>query len=142
MTDPYPTQTRWQQRFENFSKALKLLQEPLAGREIDQFTMLEKHGLIKRFDMAFELAWKTMKDYLEYAGIPTEYAAPRPVIKQAFAANIIVNGQTWIDMLEDRNLLSHTYDEHTFTDALHAIKEQYLAPICEFHALLLEKTAE
>lgn len=66
-------------------------------------------ALIKTFKMTFELSWKTLKDYLKYNGINVKLS--REVIKQAFANDIITDGQLWIDMFEERNLMAHTYDE-------------------------------
>jgi len=67
---------------------------------------LEKEGLIQR-EYSYELAWKTMKDYLEEQGANINPVTPRKVIKEAFAANIITDGQVWVDMMLHRNLLSH-----------------------------------
>lgn len=66
-------------------------------------------ALIQAFEMAFELGWKTIKDYLEYNGTKTD--TPRSAIKEAFSANLISQGQQWIDMMEARNKTSHTYKE-------------------------------
>jgi nucleotidyltransferase substrate binding protein (TIGR01987 family) len=72
---------------------------------------LEKEGAIRRFEYCFELAWKTVKDYMEQSGFVFPIVTPRQVLKDAFAARIIADGQVWIDMLDHRNLLSHTYSQ-------------------------------
>ena len=56
---------RWQQRFNNFKKAFIQLKEAV---EIEHYSSLEKEGLIQRFEYTYELAWKTLKDFLEYRG--------------------------------------------------------------------------
>ncbi len=58
---------RWKQRFQNFDRACGLLCEALE-RGPSVLSMLEKEGVIQRFEYSFELAWKTIKDYLEEAG--------------------------------------------------------------------------
>ena len=73
--------------------------------------------------MTFELSWKTMKDYLSHNGI--DVSLPREVIKQAFAYNIISDGQAWIDMLEERNLMAHTYNEARAQKAVEHICQRY-----------------
>ena len=70
---------------------------------------LEKEGLIQRFEYSYELAWKTMKDYLEEQGANINPVTPRNVIKEVFAAKIITDGQVWVDMMLHRNLLSYTH---------------------------------
>jgi nucleotidyltransferase substrate binding protein (TIGR01987 family) len=128
---------RWQQRFQNFDRAVVLLREAL---EIPADTMsnLEKEGMIQRFEFVLELAWKTVKDFLEYQGIQiTPPISPRSVIKDAFAAQIIADGQIWIDMIEHRNLLSHTYKQRTFDEAAEAIRKRYHAAIEDLHLYLM-----
>jgi len=129
---------RWQQRFQNFDRAIVLLREPIE-RGVETLAALEKEGTIQRFEFAVELAWKTLKDYLEFQGQTLSTVTPRNVIKAAFVARILSDGQVWIDMLDHRNLLSHTYDESTFDQAVIAIRDQYMAALEELHAWLLER---
>ena len=129
---------RWKQRFQNFDRAVVLLREPVE-RDVTRLSALEKEGTVQRFEFAVELAWKTLKDYMEQEGRVIEPITPRNVIKEAFAAKIIKDGQVWIDMLDHRNLLSHTYDEITFEKAVLAIRDRYLAAIEQLHAWLLER---
>ena len=75
---------RWKQRFENYKLALGNLTE---GIEISKPSDLEKSGIIQIFEYTFELAWKTMKDYLKEADI--EVIFPREVLKTAFSYEII-----------------------------------------------------
>ena len=89
---------------------------------------------IQRFEVAFELAWKTLRDYLEHLGHNVS-PSPRPVIKEAFAAKVLIDGQVFIDMLEARNTMAHIYDEETFGKIFVDIKEQFepaLQSLCEF----------
>lgn len=129
---------RWEQRFESFDRALRLLREPF-GRDVTTLSALEKEGAVHRFEFVVELAWKTVKDFLEYEGQVILPVTPRNVIKEAFAAGVISDGQLWIDMLDHRNLLSHTYDESTFEQAVFAVRDRYLAAIERLHAWLLAR---
>ena len=129
---------RWQQRFQNFDRAIVLLREPIE-RGVGSLSALEKEGTIQRFEFAVELAWKTLKDFLEHDGQTLPTVTPRNVIKAAFGARIIGDGQVWIDMLDHRNLLSHTYDESTFDQAVLAIRDRYMAALEQLHGWLLER---
>ncbi|MEI8390644.1 MAG: nucleotidyltransferase substrate binding protein [bacterium] len=124
---------RWKQRFENFEKAYNLLKEGL-DLKIENLSNLEKEGVIQRFEYTFELGWKTLKDYLEYQGIKASMT--RDTIKEAFAAKIIDNGQAWIDMLEDRNLTSHTYDETKTNEILEKINNFYFKELKQVYNYL------
>lgn len=121
------------QGFENFDRAFNLLQSGLESRQLDEFSDLELEGLIQRFEYSFELAWKTMKDFLEGSGILIVPVTPKAVIKEAFAAKVIDDGQGWIDMMLERNLLSHTYDEQRFRTALVNIRKRYMPLLQSFY---------
>ena len=128
-------QTRWLQRYENFNKAfiqlesVVLMNKPLSD--------LEKEGMIQRFEYTFELAWKTLKDYLDSQEVTASF--PREVIKQSFHHELIDNGEVWMDMLEQRNLLAHTYNEKNFLLAIDLIKNHYFSEINKLHQLLNNK---
>jgi nucleotidyltransferase substrate binding protein (TIGR01987 family) len=123
---------RWKERFENYERALRLLRDALDS--IDRLSTLEKEGTIQRFEFTVELAWKTLKDYLESSGILVSSYTPKEVIKQAYAAKIIREGQVWIDILDCRNRLAHIYDEAVFDEALSDFSERFLP---EFEELYL-----
>jgi nucleotidyltransferase substrate binding protein (TIGR01987 family) len=129
---------RWEQRFQNFDRAVGLLREPFE-RDVAALSALEREGAVHRFEFVVELAWKTLKDYLEHEGQLVQPATPRHVVKLAFAAGILSDGQVWIDMLDHRNLLAHTYDAARFEEALLAVRDRYLAAIDALHAWLLAR---
>ncbi|MBE8158879.1 MAG: nucleotidyltransferase [Betaproteobacteria bacterium] len=125
---------RWHYRFKNFSRALDLLQTPLeTGAPLND---LELSGIIRRFQYTFELAWKLLKDRMEYAGIKIPAVAPRTVIKEAFAAKFIANGDAWLDMLEARNNTSHNYDSEKFEKIMDNICHNYIGLLHDLHAKL------
>ena len=108
---------RWIQRFENFEKAYQNFEDTIICIKQDGINKIYTMALIQAFEIVFELAWKTMKDYLEFNGIITD--TPRETIKEAFSKNIISDGQIWIEMMEARNKTSHTY------------KEEYAKSLCD-----------
>jgi len=89
---------------------------------------------------AFELAWKTIKDYLEAEGVIFATLTPRQVLKDAVATGLLTDGQVWIEMLDHRNLLSHTYDVVTFEAAVEAIYGKYLPAMDRLHQSFEVKT--
>jgi len=131
---------RWKQRFQNFDRAFVLLRDALE-RAPDSLSPLEKEGVIQRFEYTFELAWKTIKDYLESGGLVIAPLTPRQVLKQAFAAKVLPDGQVWMDMLDQRNLLSHTYDAAVFDQAVKDIAARYLPALAWLHDDLMGKLA-
>jgi len=134
---------RWVQRFENFSKAYTLLSTVLDGKEIDTFDDLQKEGFIQRFEYTFELLWKTLKDFLENEAVNIGIISPKSVIKAAASSNLLeiigVEGELLLDMLEKRNLMSHTYDTAKFEETLVKVKNEYLLEMYKIYEYLLAK---
>ena len=130
-----PTDIRWQQRLVNFERALSLLREAMANGP-EALNQLEKEGVIQRFEYCFELAWKTTKDYMEANGFVFDLVMPRQILKAAYAAKLLDDGETWIAMLDHRNLLSHTYNPIVFEQAVEAIQQRYLPGLEQLHRLL------
>jgi len=128
---------RWKQRFNNLQSAYQRLQHAVQANAQTSDNDLIRLALIKSFEMTFELSWKTMKDYLKYNGI--DMKLPREVIKQAFANDIITDGQLWIDMLEDRNLMAHTYDEARALEAVNHICRRYMEGLEQLYQYLLAR---
>ena len=116
---------RFEERKNELKKATSKLEEALKEKE----TELVIDGILHRFEFTFELAWKTMKDYLEYQGIIAKTGSPREVIKEAFSSGLIENGEDWIDMMLARNSLSHLYDEETSRKIYDDIKNIYFKEI-------------
>ncbi|MFA5880058.1 MAG: nucleotidyltransferase substrate binding protein [Candidatus Margulisiibacteriota bacterium] len=111
---------RWKQRCENFKKAFLQLTEFIEKPELNKF---EKQGLIQCFEYTFELSWKTMKDYLESQGYIVK--SPRMAIQIAFQTQLISDGHVWIEALEKRNLMAHTYNESFTEESEHLICDSY-----------------
>lgn len=116
---------RWKQRFNNFESAYNQLKS--ATERIEELDDLSKEGLVQRFEYTFELAWKTIKDFLESKGEPETYQ--RDIIKKAFQLEIINNGELWLEMLEKRNLMAHTYNQATFEAVVNLIHKEYFPEI-------------
>ena len=105
---------RWIQRFNNWTKALGQLTRFLDREELNE---LELQGLVQSFEYNHELSWKTQKDFLEAQGL-------------------VEDGEVWMDMIDSRNLTSHTYNEETTEKITTAIIEQYYDAFRELHAKL------
>lgn len=131
------TELRWQQRFENYKLALANINETYDYIKQNGLHKIYIMALIQAFEMVFELAWKTMKDYLEYEGIKTD--TPRETIKNAFLRNVISDGDCWIEMLEARNKTSHTYKEEFAKSVAKEVIDRYLPALNNLRTILAEK---
>ncbi len=123
---------RWEQRFANYRKALARLQKFIDKGELSE---LEEQGLIKAFEYTYELAWNTIKDFLEYKG-QTDIYGSRDAIRKAFELGLIDDGENWMDMLKSRNKTSHTYNEETAREICQAVVKVYYSLLKQLKAKL------
>ena len=100
---------RWKQRFDNFNRALHQLTLAVELSRQRPLSDLEKQGVIQAFEFVHELAWNVLKDFLEYEGIQG-IVGSRSTVREAFNRGVIEDGAIWMDMIEKRNLSSHTYN--------------------------------
>ncbi|MBP7856953.1 MAG: nucleotidyltransferase substrate binding protein [Prevotella sp.] len=127
---------RWMLRLESYGKALARLDEVLHLQAERPLTPLELDGMIQRFEYTQEMAWKLLKNYIEYQN-NISLAGSRDTVRHAFANHLIDNPEPWIDMLDSRNLTSHIYDgevelkvvdkiQHTFYPVLKELNTRFL----------------
>lgn len=139
MSDDTP---RWRYRFDNYKRAFSLLREAIEMMDDREPSQLEKEGIIQRFEYTTELAWNLMKDYLESENFVFEQVTPRAVMRKAFEANLLEDGETWMDVLDARNKMSHNYDLKTFEAVIEEIRKHYLRAFDALHTKFLEKSGE
>ena len=114
--------TRWIQRFSNYKKALSQLEKFIAKGLLNE---LEEQGLIQAFEYTHELAWNVLRDYLRHRGHINLYGS-RDTTREAFKLELIQDGETWMDMINDRNRTSHTYNQATADHIVKNIKQRFL----------------
>ena len=114
---------RWEQRFANYTKALAQLTKFVDKGDLSE---LEAQGLVKAFEYTFELAWTTLKDFLEFRGQSDIYGS-RDAIRKAFQLGVLEDGEGWMDMIKSRNLTSHTYNEEVTEQIRAAVMERYFS---------------
>lgn len=121
---------RWKQRFANYKKALAQLQEAIKNYGSNPIDII-KEGIIQRFEFTHELAWKVMKDFLEYEGFQN-ITGSRSATREAFNKSLISDGQLWMDMIESRNKTVHTYQENILETEFEKIITRYFQLFIDF----------
>lgn len=111
---------RWQQRFSNYKKALSRLDEAVSLSLQRPLSQLEKQGLIQGFEFTYELGWNVLRDFLRQSGTRDLFGS-RDTVREAFNVGLIDDGDGWMEMLKDRNLSSHTYNEDVAEKISHNI---------------------
>lgn len=128
---------RWEQRFNNFTKALFQLKRATELSEERELSELENQGLIQSFEYTHELAWKTLKDFLNFKGNKEIYGS-KDATRAAFKYELIKKGEIWMDMIASRNESSHTYNEETADKIVKAIIDDYFMEFEKLHKKLSE----
>ena len=131
-----PDTPRWVQRFQNFDGALMLLREGLELLEGDVHPIV-REGVIQRFEFTFELAWKTLKDYLVWQKVTLVRKGPSDVLRAAFAYGYIADGAVWIEALDARNEMSHVYRRQAFERVVEDIRARFMNLFEDLHIMLM-----
>lgn len=90
---------------EDFARAVDQLGQVLSQ---EASTDVVRAGCIQYFEFSFELAWKTIRSRCLSEGL-NDCNSPRSALKQAFSMGWIGSEEVWLQMLADRNVMSHTY---------------------------------
>ena len=122
---------RWEQRLENYSKALKQLESAVIHSKERDLSDLEEQGLIQAFEFTHELAQNVIKDYFLIQG-NSNITGSRDASREAYQVGIISDGDGWMEMLKSRNKNSHTYNQKTDTEIANKIKDQYFNLFMDF----------
>ena len=115
---------RWKQRFSNYTKAFQSLTEAVDLSMERELSALEQQGLIQSFEFTHELAWKVLKDYLEYQGV-AEIVGSRDASRLAFQNSLVLDGEVWMQMIAARNQTSHTYNLKIAQAVVESILSQF-----------------
>ncbi|GHT53463.1 nucleotidyltransferase [Bacteroidia bacterium] len=126
---------RWLQRFNNFEKAFVRLKEAV---EAENLTELERNGLVQRFEFTLELAWKTLKDFLEDKGFSFK-PSPKDTFRLAQENGYINYAGELIDGLNLRNILSHDYDGEVFEASEITLRESVYPALQRLYAFFLNE---
>ena len=123
-------------KIEIFEKAINTLEKALAKPiSIDR---MEIDSCILRFAFTFEFAWKTLKVVLSEK-YKIEAKSPKAVLQESFQQGLIDNEELWILMLDDRNEVSHTYDETVGDHVYEHLKNSYFSLLKKTMLMLKEQ---
>lgn len=119
----------WKNKFTNLQKSYEVLCHHAtlfnANKDNVEFYQIMRAGLIHVYEHTLELSWKTLKDYLSSQGF-NDVKTPKQVIRTAFNAGIIKDGELWIEAIDDRNIVAHEYDEQKADILCSEIIDKYL----------------
>ena len=130
---------RWKQRFANYKKALEELAGEVEAATEGALSRLEAKGLIKSFEIVYELAWKTMKDFYQDQNGETMQGS-KDAINHAITMGLIKNGKIWMQMIDSRNKTAHVYHAATAEEIADQVIAVYLAEFEQLESTLKQRT--
>lgn len=113
------------EKIHNYLNAYDRLAFAVAKHADTELDDLERDGLIQRFEFTFELAWKSLKEYMEAQGV-ADLKFPKQVLREAYTAGLIDNDKIWLAMLSARNSTSHIYDEDAAERIVNQVSNDFL----------------
>ncbi len=127
---------RWQQRFQNFDRAFSLLREIVTSSpDIITLEPIVKEGIIIALNILLNWDGKPERQMID-DGLVIERISPKHVFRTAWQAKYIDTIEPWLEMTDDRNLMSHTYDFNTFDEVLARLATTYFPLLQELHGSL------
>ena len=127
-------------RFDNYHSALEVLKQ---APQQDLSNDYIQSGVINKFALQFELAWKLLKKLLAWEGDATAATgSPRDILKAAYKFYDFLDEQTWLSMLRHRNTITHIYDTDEARDLVDAIINVYLPAFCALEDGLVARYGE
>mgnify|MGYP000936436175 FL=1 len=122
---------RWVQRFNNFVKAFYELKNAIDESKNRELSKLERQGVIQCFEYTHELAWNVLKDFLTEQDV-LNLIGSKDSTRAAFKSGLILDGETWMNMIRARNLTSHTYDEYYALEVYNQIRNDFYPAFLQF----------
>jgi len=131
LKDGVEIMSKYESKLNNFEKAVARLHDSL--NDPSKFSDLTfRDGVIQRFEFTAELAWKTAREYLLLEEF-TDINSPKSVMREAYSIGLITDADGWLQILHDRNITSHVYDEEDADEIFDRIVNRH---IILFDALL------
>ena len=121
------SQPRWPQRLASYRSSLEHLSAAVDLYRMRDLSVLERAGLAQLFEVSWDLAWQLMADFMTAEGKPPTLRSPRHVIREAFAAGLIDNGELWMETIDTRNMFTHVYNEERLNAGLSKVVHGYFA---------------
>lgn len=111
-------------KFENYKSNLAVLSKAYDEDLENEFIL---SGIIDKFFIQFELSWKVLKELLRYEGKSVaNIGSPREIIKAAYSVYESIDEAVWLEMLQNRNNMTHIYDGNEALVLVETILKQYI----------------
>ena len=129
--------SKLEHKYDNFNNAVKSLNEANIAFKKNSDVSIYRDALIKRFEFTFELAWKTLREFLFEQGYEIKVASPKNVIAFAYQEGFLNDEQIWLDMLKARNDTAHDYGDELSQEVAENISNRYCKELVKLSKFIL-----
>ena|SRR3989344_91712 len=105
--------------FADFKKAVTRLKESMSKEK----TIERRDSALMRFQLSFDTGIKSIKEYLKSQG--KECYVAKQCLRSAFQIGLIEHDSSWLQMVDDRNEIIHSYNEEV-AEYIYSKLNQYL----------------
>lgn len=131
-----PEAPPWQTELGNLKRVLELLNDAVDLAQSRTLNHIELLGLIKTFDLCYELSWRALRDLLRTTD--PSIRGSRDAFRVALHHGLLEDGDVWMNMVESRSQTMYVYDESVARDLSRAIASNYLPLLEELVEFLLD----
>ncbi len=131
--------TKFEHKYDNFKNAVKRLSEANIEYKKSTGNELYQDALIQRFEFTFELAWKTLMQFMIDQGYTLGLLSPKGVISTAYQYELINSESVWLNMLEDQNATAHDYGRELAAGIADKISNVYCKELLNLRKLFENK---
>lgn len=117
-------------KYENFCASLLNMEEIYRYEEPYNTVILT--GMVGLYEICFEQSWKMMKEILGLHGYEeSATGSPKIILKTAFKAGMIKDEVLWLRALQERNNVTHSYNQKIALEIVSQAKESFYKMFCE-----------
>ena len=100
---------------------------------------IEREGKLL-YEICFEQSWKMMKEILEMHGYEEgATGSPKIILKTAYKAGMIKDEHVWLEALQARNNVTHSYNQKIALGIVADAKEEFYQMFCDLKKEIEEK---
>lgn len=111
-------------KYENFCASLKNMKE--IYNYMEPYDNVVLTGLVGLYEICFEQSWKMMKEILELHGYEEgATGSPKIILKTAYKAGMIKDEELWLQGLQARNNVTHSYNQNIALGIVKNTKEKF-----------------
>ena len=128
-------------KLDNFSNCLTILRN--ADFKLADNNDIYRTGVIRQFNLTFELAWKALQEILRLHGAEgADTGSPREILQLGYKLGFVNDSAGWLLMLKKRNTSVHIYNEQEVDEMILLIRDSFIPAFVALEKTLREKLAE